>query len=518
MRARLRALLLALIGLPMVVALWLGVRASAEDARQRRQLAQALFAAQLHTARASVEALLQRRQLELRQALVVADPETLARLTQTTATVQQFFLLDAEHKLIYPDLGRLSSREKDFVRRTQQLWAAADSLRRPAEGAGLNAPNEAADLDLGAWYTWYWGNGLHMIYWLSLADGRVAAAEVDRARLLADMIALLPTSAAPGSAVGLYDARGQLLYGWGGTAELTVAADEVTLPEPLGAWRLKLRLHAAALPAGTVHWSWVLAGALFVVALGALAYAFYRGHTQELRQAMQRVTFVNQVAHELRTPLTNVRLYAELLERKLEDGHAGHRHVRVIVRESQRLSRLIENVLSFASAERGKVRLRLVAVDPDGLIDEVLGDFQPAIDSAGITLSRESLARGNLLIDRDVFVQVVGNLISNACKYAPNTPLKVCVLRRAGQMEVCVVDGGPGIPPGARNTVFEPFERLDHRLDAAVAGAGLGLGVARDLARLHGGDLLLRSDGAGHSGATFVYSFPWREPSAREAE
>ncbi|MCH7728560.1 MAG: hypothetical protein IH991_19070, partial [Planctomycetes bacterium] len=104
--------------------------------------------------------------------------------------------------------------------------------------------------------------------------------------------------------------------------------------------------------------------AVMGVALGGLAIYLYRGHAREMHEASQRVNFVNQVSHELKTPLTNIRMYADLMELDLqaidaESAAKPHSRLQVIISESQRLSRLIGNVLTFAKQQRGPMELRL---------------------------------------------------------------------------------------------------------------------------------------------------------------
>ena len=92
-------------------------------------------------------------------------------------------------------------------------------------------------------------------------------------------------------------------------------------------------------------------------------------------------------------------------------------------------------------------------------------------------------------IDGDALAQILGNLLGNVEKYAPAAPVQVETAQEPGRVRIAVDDGGPGIPDQARDRVFEPFVRLGNAAHEAVPGTGIGLGIARDLARLHGGDL-----------------------------
>jgi len=101
----------------------------------------------------------------------------------------------------------------------------------------------------------------------------------------------------------------------------------------------------------------------------------------------------------------------------------------------------------------------------------------------------QTAATHPVLIDGDALAQILGNLFGNVEKYAPGAPLYVRTAQEAGRVRIAVEDCGPGIPPEARERIFEPFVRLGGAGHEAVPGTGIGLGIARDLARLHGGEL-----------------------------
>jgi signal transduction histidine kinase len=202
------------------------------------------------------------------------------------------------------------------------------------------------------------------------------------------------------------------------------------------------------------------------------------------------VSFVNQVSHELKTPLTNVRLYAELLEDHLpeEDGVAQQR-LGVLLAECRRLSRLITNVLTFARAQRSGLTLHPQPACVDDLVRELGAQFAPAFEAKGIAPRLELGAARAVKVDGDALTQMLGNLLGNVEKYAPRAPVVVRTEQEPGRVRITVADGGPGIPAADQERVFEPFVRLGGASHEAVPGTGIGLSIARDLARLHGGDL-----------------------------
>jgi len=211
------------------------------------------------------------------------------------------------------------------------------------------------------------------------------------------------------------------------------------------------------------------------------------------------VTFVNQVSHELKTPLTSIRMYAELLDREVDEGdEATRRHLGIIVSESQRLSRLIGNILTFARSRRGRLRLHPGPGVVDDLIGTVLERFRPAMEGKGVRTGFDGNAKGDVLFDGDAVEQILGNLFSNVEKYAASGGVMEVASRQAdGRTVISVSDRGPGVPEKERDRIFKPFYRLSDRLSDGVTGTGIGLSISRDLARRHGGDLVLAPRPAG---------------------
>ncbi|MCA9526810.1 MAG: HAMP domain-containing histidine kinase, partial [Myxococcales bacterium] len=201
---------------------------------------------------------------------------------------------------------------------------------------------------------------------------------------------------------------------------------------------------------------------------------------------------VNQVSHELKTPLTNIRMYAELLADELDDeDDRAARHVAIIEGESQRLSRLIGNILTFARKQRETLRLRPTEAVIDDVIRDAIEGFAPSLERCGVAVAFEPGAPATVRVDADALGQILGNLLSNVEKYAHGGPVRITAVQTPTDTTITVHDSGPGIPRGDRQRVFEPFERLSDALEEGVSGTGIGLGIARDLARLHGGDLTL---------------------------
>ena len=241
------------------------------------------------------------------------------------------------------------------------------------------------------------------------------------------------------------------------------------------------------------------------LALLGLALWFWREHNRSIRLAEQRVSFVNQVSHELKTPLTNIRMYAELLEDALWDlDDKSKRYLGVLTEESQRLSRMITNILSFASDGRSQLAVRPIDAVPDDVIRTALSELQPSLREAGIQEHFTGRATSVVKVDADALTQILFNLLSNVEKYAAQGGLVHVESQQVdGILTITVSDAGPGIPARESDAIFEPFRRLSDAHEDGVSGTGIGLSIARTLARLHGGDLRL---GDSEKGSRFIIS------------
>jgi signal transduction histidine kinase len=165
------------------------------------------------------------------------------------------------------------------------------------------------------------------------------------------------------------------------------------------------------------------------------------------------------------------------------------------------LSRLIGNVLTLARAQRDALAVHPTEGRVDGAIAAVLDQFAPSLAAAGFEVVAAIEEDAPSLVDEDAVGQIVGNLIGNVEKYAAKGRwLRVSSRREGETVVVEVADRGPGVPAKQRERIFAPFYRLSSSISEGASGTGIGLTIARDLARLHGGDL---AAGQGERGAVF---------------
>lgn len=226
----------------------------------------------------------------------------------------------------------------------------------------------------------------------------------------------------------------------------------------------------------------------------------------------QKDAFLSQVSHELRTPMTSIRAFSEILR---TDGlaEAERRHYAgIILDESERLTRLLDDLLDLTVLESGQVVLHPGPVNLAQLLDRA----QIAAGQVGLTVLRDRAAEDIVLTtDGDRLSQVVINLITNAGKYcdAPDPTLRIAVTSAGGTATLDFIDNGTGIATGDRGLIFEKFARLsDH---AAAGSAGLGLAICREVMVRLGGDIVYLP---GQGGAAFRLRLPLEAGAARAAE
>ncbi len=224
---------------------------------------------------------------------------------------------------------------------------------------------------------------------------------------------------------------------------------------------------------------------------------------KEAEQARQsRDTLLQIVSHDLRNHVNTMQVGLQLLKNGTVPNPA--RCIESIERASGTLLRLLEDLVDVAAIERGVLHVAPKAEDAMRLVDDAYDAFMPVMQKKDIRFERrKGEDRARAWADRERVVQVLGNLLGNACKFTPRggTVTLACVPSEH-EVSFSVTDSGPGIPPENRERVFERFFRGAH----SGSGAGLGLAIAKALVEAHGGRIGVDSD-SGH-GATFWFSLP----------
>jgi PAS domain S-box-containing protein len=228
---------------------------------------------------------------------------------------------------------------------------------------------------------------------------------------------------------------------------------------------------------------------------------------------------VASVSHELRTPLTSIRGYAELLL----DREAGElnddqeQFLTVIDRNSDRLLRVIGDLLFVAQVDAGKFALERADVDLAELARESVNAARPNADAKAITVHLDADGVSEIYADRSRLAQALDNLLSNAIKFTPEGGrVDVRLSAAGGAMVVEVRDTGIGIPPDEQEKLFERFFRTKGATDRAIQGTGLGLSITKAIAEAHGGTISLES--AEGVGTTFRIELPVSPPASALAD
>lgn len=223
-----------------------------------------------------------------------------------------------------------------------------------------------------------------------------------------------------------------------------------------------------------------------------------------------RSRFIASITHELRTPMTSIIAAAERL-RADEQGHATDKHAQyldMIGRNTKRLHELIESLLDIADIEDDELWLSNSEFTLYGAVKEALSAIRPIAESKFQRLTTEFPAIDIVInADRDRLIQVLKNLLSNACRYSPNyKEVRLSVRNTNGELEFCVIDHGFGISEDDVPLVFDEFSRLGNEITKANSGTGLGLPLSRKLARAMGGDITVSSEI--DKGSTFTLTLP----------
>jgi len=249
--------------------------------------------------------------------------------------------------------------------------------------------------------------------------------------------------------------------------------------------------------------AWVLGITAVVVALGLLFG--WRAVRAETKLAERKADFVSAVSHELRTPLTSIRMYADMLrEGWVDDEHTQKDYFELISAESERLARLVNNVLDFSRIEKGAKSFDLRIGDPAAVVHETVEMLRPYLKEKGFEVEVDMpKSLPSCSFDHDALTQILVNLIDNAVKYG-REEVRVEALADNGAVVLRVLDRGPGVPASERERIFEAFQRGSN--EKSGGGSGLGLALVDAYAKAHEGRIEVGDREGG--GAVFALRLP----------
>ena len=446
--------------------------------------------------------------------------------------IRNTFIVSADNRVLLPDAATgLTGEEQSFLQCFEPLFAGRSSwgtpppdntspslAQRPRMLQNMKSMGQSwspsADQTAPAtgWIPWFEGRSLHLLAWAQHTSGLRYGVEVEMNGLLARLVSAFPEHVPAGQTLALLDGQGSVIHGVGAT-EFKPSLPQlatISLAPALPHWQL---VCAGAGTAGSTRGlmfllSAMLCGILLLTILGG-GWLLLRDAHHSAMEARTRTTFVANVSHELKTPLTTIRMYAELLsEGRARDAARRTHYLEVIVQESQRLTRLINNVLDFSRLEQGRKTYRPEDLNLTAETQRILEAQSCRLQAAGLTIERAGTDRPcPAYADRDAFEQALLNVLDNAAKYAVSGKRLLVRLAHANdQAQVSVCDWGPGVPAAHRSRLFQQFHRADDSLTARQPGCGLGLSISRRLLRDQGGDLHYETAACG--GACFVLTLP----------
>lgn len=531
--------LLTLIAAPLLLLGWVSASTMRADRSTAQRQIEAVLRSRLKEIDTSVQPLFDEIATMLTgQVRMAIDQDTsngdlqhgeLTRFERSQPLVQRAIIVNPRGMMIYPPPPPINS-EPERIEEYAALTALAAS--RPRRVSDDNRQSQTPDrsnaasqqpaipssrLSAPVYHVWYRDEGTQLSLWWHQEDGAAVGVMLSRSRWMAELMTRLPNTPLPTiqaaaqsryknlsselkytpdpiEAIALYDESNRLIYRWGDDIDLSKSAEtELALSEPLSSWNLKYyAAQPLTIPVRFTGLYAAVAGlGIVLFALGAYVLTNLQ---RQIRLAKNRVTFAGQVSHELRTPLTNIRLYTELAQADLQsaDDKATTRiaaRLAIIDSESRRLSRLVSGVMEVIREDEGKRPLRLLAQNADDVIDDVLEQFLPSYEAASIRIERHRGANQSIVFDADCLDVILVNLLSNIEKYAASGGLaKIESFLQSDNLCVRVCDHGPGISSRHHKHVFKAFRRLDDSI-SAPSGTGIGLTIARRVARRHGGDV-----------------------------
>ncbi|MBL8607543.1 MAG: sensor histidine kinase [Myxococcales bacterium] len=450
--------------------------------------------------------------------VAVVDPESLGELgerwlptaARETPTVRAVLVLD-ENKTVLAFASRASGAYYD-----EEAFRRLLVQRITVDMQLAEVPND----ELRHLHREYASQSYLVSYWYRARAGRryLVVAWHDVGRIVKETLPTLyserPTpgeTAAPQSRVNVVDEDGRIIFGPPlRSGQFTVG---VRFPTTLYNWRLQVAPTASEELSSSVQnrrmLELVMVGLSCLVVVAGVA-AILVAAERERRMSAIKSDFVANVSHELKTPLALVRMFGEMLQSgRVTTAEKQREYLEIIVRESERLTALIENVLDFAKVERGRKAYELSEGDVSRAVTDAIQVYRYRAEREGVEIDLDAPtdlppAR---LDDRAVGLAVI-NLVDNALKYAKGTKtVSVRVQMRGRDIAIAVTDQGPGVPAEERQRIFDRFVRGEStRRESRVRGSGIGLALVKHVAESHGGRAWVEAAPGG--GARFLFTIP----------
>lgn len=241
-------------------------------------------------------------------------------------------------------------------------------------------------------------------------------------------------------------------------------------------------------------WIYGFASVLLLVAMGLGVALILRDITRERNLARLRSDFISNVTHELKTPLTSIRMYAEsLLMERIKTPDGRKEYLEVVVNESERLKRMINNILEFSKMEKGKPEYHFANSNLAAILKSAIQEMNYWLEKENFEIVTEIDDGINADVDPDKMKQVIENLLSNAIKYSTDIKkIYIRLFRKTDRVCIEIEDNGIGIPEDKLSRIFEAFYRIEQKDN--ISGTGLGLTVVNEIIEAHNGTISATSE------------------------
>ena len=404
----------------------------------------------------------------------------------------------------------------DLARGKTAMPAQIQSIQESREQKA--DPEKIVFTPQSGWIPWFAQDQLFVLGWVKKKEnGPVYGIELELVSLLSRLVVGLPSIERKGVSFAILDSRKQIIHLSGDISvdDAQTSDISVSLSNLLPHWQVCIYIDkkSYALGKGFLYVS-VLLLFIFMAAIisGGLLLTYQT--RKHMKDAMQKTSFVSSVSHELKTPLTSIRMYAELLlDGRVRSIEKTKQYLTIMVAQSQRLTRLINNVLDFGKLEQGKKIYNKRVVDLKETVVRIIDAHSIRIKEAGFEINTDigkpdSSTDFKVISDPDAIEQIVLNLVDNALKYAKQGKFIGFTLKDdlKGSVLLKISDHGPGIQKAHQKAIFEKFYRIDNSLTSTFPGSGLGLSIARQILRDLGGDLYFEQTQEG--GSCFIARIP----------
>ncbi|TSA34892.1 MAG: hypothetical protein D4R64_10955 [Porphyromonadaceae bacterium] len=255
-------------------------------------------------------------------------------------------------------------------------------------------------------------------------------------------------------------------------------------------------------------WIYGISSVLLLVAMFLGVTLILRDIAREKHLARLRSDFISNVTHELKTPLTSIRMYAEsLMMGRVKSASGQKKYLSVVVNESERLKRMINNILEFSKMEKAKQEFHPVESNLSEILLKAIGDMNYWLEEKEFTVITEIDRNIVVKVDPEKFQQVFTNLLSNAIKYSGDSKkIYIRLFKNSGAVITEVEDEGIGIAKDNLTKIFEEFYRVEEQESGDISGTGLGLTVIKGIVEAHKGKILVDSKtGKGSKFSVILY-------------